>query len=175
MAGDLEALDRHLAHLTHLGHRPGTVSARRWCLLRARRSIGGDLLAATPAQVYLFVSNPSWGAETRAGAVSHVRGFFRWVVEHGLIDRDPTIGLIRPRRPRHLPRPMPEPDLARALLAASEPIRTWLYLAAFAGLRCCEIAPLRGEDRHGGVLVIREQKGGDEGSVPIGPVLAGCA
>lgn len=36
-----------------------------------------------------------------------------------------------------------------------------------AAPRCCEIAPLRGEDRRGAMVRIREQRGGDEGSVPL--------
>lgn len=64
--------------------------------------------------------------------------------------------------------------MRRALDLAPEPIRTWLALAAYGGLRCCEIAQLRGEDyvRGQGVLVIREEKGGDTGVVSVGPVLA---
>lgn len=170
MAGDLDAVERHLAHLEHLGHRPNTVNARRWCLHHVRRTVG-DLLAATEQDLYGFVSRDGLGAEARNNAISHLRGFYGWALRHDLLAADPTVRLERPRRPRRYPRPMSESDLARALLAASEPIGSWLHLAAFAGLRSCEIAPLRGEDYRGGLLVIREQKGGDEGVVPVGPVL----
>lgn len=170
VAGDLDVLQRHLAHLTHLGHRPNTINARRWCLLHTRRTVG-DLLAATEQDLYQFVSRDGLGAEARNNAISHLHGFYGWALRHDHITDDPTVRLERPRRPRRYPRPMSEVDLARALLAASEPISSWLHLAAFAGLRCCEIAPLRGEDYRGGLLVIREQKGGDEGVVPVGPIL----
>ncbi len=166
---DLGAIDAHLALLTHLGHRPGTIRSRRWALLRVHRAYG--LLDVTPEQLYVLVSGPTMGADARAGLVSHFRAFYRYALKQQLIAVDPTVDLDRPRRPRRLPRPMPEGEMRRALTEAAEPIRSWLYLAAYAGLRCCEIAPLRGEDRHDDVLRIREQKGGDEGAVPIGPVL----
>ena len=167
-----EVLARHGAHLEYLGRRPGTVAQRlsylrrldAWCAPRG-------LLGATEADLVAYVSRAEMGPEARANAVSHFRGFFRWARRVELVDVDPSIELERPRRPRRLPRPMPEVDLRRALAAADEPIRSWLYLAAFAGLRCCEIAPLRGEDRRGNTLIVRVQKGGDEGSVPIGPTL----
>lgn len=170
---DRDLVTAHLDQLRHVGKRPGTIDQRRWCLQRLAHHLGRtSLLEATHEQLYDFCSSPTLGAEARAATVSHLRMFYRWAAAHGYVDVDLSLRLDRPRRPRHLPRPMPEHDVARALEEAPRPIRAWLHLAAFAGLRCCEIAPLRGEDRHGDVLVIREQKGGDEGSVPLSPALA---
>jgi len=168
---DSDPLRRYLAHLRHVGLRPGSIAARRWCLLRLERHLATRLVNASADELYDFCANPALGPETRANTISHVAGFYRWAQAASLITTDPSVSLVRPKRPRRLPRPMPEHELRRALEAAREPIRSWLYLAAFAGLRCCEIAPLRGEDRTGDVLRIREQKGGDEGTVPISPVL----
>jgi len=165
-------LMEHLEHLRHIGRRPGTIEQRGWCLERLARQIAPvELIVATHQHLYAFCSRPHLGPEARAAAVSHVKGFYGWLLREELIDVDPSARLDRPRRPRHLPRPMPEHILSRALKEAPRPIRTWLYLAAYAGLRCCEIAPLRGEDLHGDVLIIRQQKGGDEGSMPLSPVL----
>lgn len=164
----------HLAYLRHLNRRRGTIDQRRWCLQRLQTFLGHDLATATHAELLAFVSRGDRGAETRCAEISHVRGFYGWAIEHDHLELDPSLRLRRPRRPRHLPRPMPDADLARALATARDPIRTWLHLAAYGGLRCCEIAPLRGEDylRGQGVLVIREQKGGDPGAISVGPVLA---
>ncbi len=161
----------HLDHLAFRGQRPTTIRARRWCLLRLYRWVDStSLLTATPEEVYAFCARPV-AADARANTVSHVKAFYLWAHTAGLLDTDPSAAIERPRRPRRYPRPMPEHELRLALSCADQPIRTWLYLAAFGGLRCCEIAPLRGEDRRGQVLMIREQKGGDEGSIAIGPVL----
>lgn len=174
MAGirDDGLIDAHCAHLTYVGLRPGTIHQRRWHLGRLALWVAPhDLLDAPDELVKSFVARPELGAEAQNTALTHVRGFYRWALRAGLADADPTLDIVRPRRPRRLPRPMPEPDLARALAVAPEPIRTWILLGAFAGLRCCEIAPLRGEDFDGELLLIREQKGGDQDTVPVGPPL----
>ncbi len=92
-----------------------------------------------------------------------MRGFYRWAHTHGLVERDPTYLLHRPALPRRLPRPIPDDRLAVALDRASARVRPWLYLAAYAGLRCCEIARGRSDDwqRDLGVIVV-VGKGGDE-------------
>lgn len=172
MGSNHDLIEAHLAHLEYLGHRPSTRRQRRWHLLRLARWLDGRrFLEATPADLAAFCARTRLGAESRASTFSHVRGFYQWAMLTELLDRDPTRQLRRPRKPRRYPRPMPELDLRRALTEADEPIRAWLMLGAYAGLRCCEIAPLRGEDRFGDLLIIREQKGGDEGSVPISPRL----
>lgn len=45
--------------------------------------------------------------------------------------------------PRHLPRPISETDLTRAVTAARSPkLRAMLTLTAWGGLRCCEVAAI---------------------------------
>jgi integrase len=66
---------------------------------------------------------------------------------------------------------MPHGDVARAISEAPEPLRSWFLLAFRAGLRCCEIAPIRTSDIQAGMLVISEQKGGSMGVVPVSPGL----
>lgn len=167
-------IGQHLAYLKHLGRRPSSIDQRRRVLGRLARH-QADLLAATYLDLVAFVSrNENRGPEARCAEISHVRGFYRWALETELVELDPAARLVRPRRPRRLPRPMPDDDLAHALRMAPEPIRTWLHLAAYGGLRCCEIARLRGEDylRDRCLLLIGEQKGGDSAAITVGPVLA---
>jgi integrase len=103
--------------------------------------------------------------------VSHVRGFYKWAVEEELLEVDPSVRLRRPKRERRLPRPMGDAAAAQALQAAPDPVRQWLMLAAYAGLRACEIAQLRGQDfflhQQPPILIIRESKGGDPSVVPV--------
>ncbi len=83
---------------------------------------------------------------------------------------------MRPKLPRHLPRPIGTDDLNRALLAADPRMRAWLTLAAYAGLRCVEIAGLRAEDVHldrePPVLHLVKTKGAKERIVPLGPLVS---
>jgi integrase len=67
--------------------------------------------------------------------------------------------------------------LALAISQAPDPIADWLTLAAYAGLRACEISRLRGEDldRDNAVLRIPEGKGGHPRTVPAHRLILACA
>ncbi|NBW13048.1 MAG: hypothetical protein EBR82_34015 [Caulobacteraceae bacterium] len=168
-------LDEHITYLRALNRRPGTIAQRRYCLRRLQRFIGKPLLEMNSADLRQFCEQPHLGPEARAQAVSHVRGFYRWACEEGLLDIDLALKLRRPKRERRLPRPMSDDRAGLALSQAPSPIREWLYIAAYAGLRACEIAQLRGEDvlmrQRPPMLVIRESKGGDTTAVPLSAIL----
>ena len=81
-------------------------------------------------------------AETRRAYCCHLRAFYRWAMQTGIVTADPSEMLTLPIIPKHLPRPIDEDDLLTALNAARPKMRVMLVLAAFAGLRCIEIAAL---------------------------------
>lgn len=74
--------------------------------------------------------------------------------------------------PRGLPRPIGEQDLAMAIAAAVEPVRCWLTLAAYQGLRAGELAWLDRADVLDRVrepaLRVRGKGGGTERLLPLG-------
>lgn len=154
--------------------RPGTIKQKRYAILRLARWLGRDPLSATGDDLTRFLDRLD-KPEARATELSHLRSFFRWALVEGRIGSDPTIRLVRPRVPRRLPRPMPDGDLTVAIDTAPERVRPWLMLAAYAGLRACEIASLRAEDllwaNDPPLIVVGEGKGGHAGVVPMAPVL----
>lgn len=164
-------IGQHIAHLRYLNRRPTSVHQRELALRRLERFTGKSLLSLESEELQVFVQQPTLGVEARAAAVSHLRGFYKWAVDEELIDRDPSYRLRRPKREHRLPRPMPDVNATRALGAAPDPIRYWLWLAFYAGLRACEIAQVRGTDflirQTPPILLIRESKGGDPSVVPI--------
>ncbi len=171
----MDIVRRHLTHLAYRNLRPGTIAQRRRALTRLTRSLGGtSLLEATTDELLAFLDRPMQ-PEGRATEISHLRGFYRWAVLEGFTDADPTMRLVRPRLRRRLPRPIPDGDLAMAFDLAPERVRVMLHLAAYAGLRACEIAGLRGEDvlldQRPPLLLVAEGKGGGMSSVPLAPVL----
>lgn len=172
-SGGLEVpIESHLAHLVRLNRRPGTIYQRRRTLYRLAEYVApASVLEATVDQLRAFTER-GLGDEALYGEVTRLTQFYRWAVREGLIDSDPTLRLERPTRPRRLPRPMPRADVERAISEAPEPLRTWFLLAVRAGLRACEIAPVRSSDIIGGTLYIPVQKGGSSGAVPISPGLA---
>ncbi len=184
IGGDLAdgaVIRAHLSELAWRQYRPGTIEQRARTLQRLIRT-GVDPATATTSQLQTFLGRPQADGRPLSPAsivaeLSHLRGFYRWLVETERRDDDPTVRIVRPRTPHWLPRPIGEDDLALAVTTASDRVRPMLLLAAYAGLRACEIAPLRGEDvrleEDPPTLWVGEGKGGHPGVVAIAPVLAG--
>lgn len=168
-----EVID-HLDHLHARNLRPTYIESRTRVLHRLETHLGDTPLAATLDDLRTYLDRPL-GPGARATEIAHLKAFYRWAVTEERIDRDPSVRLEKPKLPPGKPRPIATSDLAVALHAANDPIRTMLYLAAYAGLRACEIAPLRGEHLllydDPPTLIVVEGKGGATGSVPIGQVL----
>lgn len=110
--------------------------------------------------------------ETRRSYACHIRAFYRWALQAGVVDEDPSTLLTLPVVPRHLPRPIDEADLAAALAAARPKMAAMLTLAAYAGLRCVEIAALDWTDlrrEHDGTAYLHVHgKGGKQRVVEVG-------
>ena len=92
--------------------------------------------------------------------------FYRWAVLAGHLDQDPTLGLPSVRVPQGQARPTPEAVLHAALGRADERTRTMLLLAAYAGLRCAEVARCRSSDLAEGILYVTG-KGGRTRVLPV--------
>jgi len=114
-------------------------------------------------------------ASTVTRTLSAVRSFHRFLLREGSAERDPTLGLVRPRLPRALPRPLSVDEILRLLDApdASTPTglrdRAILELLYGAGLRISELTGLDVDDvdiDDGAVRVLG--KGGKEREVPLG-------
>jgi len=157
----------HLADLRRINSRPRTINARRNVLSKIERECGPlDTLTRHDLTAWLDqYADPS----TRGTYLGHLRSFYRWCVETERLTLDATAGIRTPKIPRRLPRPLGEDELARALATATPRVRAWITLAAYCGLRSCEIAAMRGEHINSGVLFIPVQKGGDAACVPLPP------
>lgn len=105
--------------------------------------------------------------------LSELHRFYTWAVAHDHLRVDPTLVIDRPRLSRLLPRPVDDAVLALAMKVAGGQMRAWLALAAYAGLRCGEIALL---DRASiGPASLRVKgKGSHERVVPMHPVVRDC-
>lgn len=171
-----ELVGRFLDDCRRRNLRPGTITQKRNALRRLYRAVQPTpLLDVTYQQLVEFLDRLDQ-PESRATETSHLRSFYRWALLEQLIDIDPAARLIRPRVPRRLPRPMPSNDLAVALDTAPDRVRPWLVLAAYGGLRACEISGLRAcdlmWDNQPPLLVVDQGKGGHARAVPMGPPVA---
>ena len=130
-----------------------TIDVERW--LDARRGRDGGPI--TPA--------------TRRVWVSTMRGWGRWLVETGRLERDPFARLVIPRVRANLPRPVADADTAVALNLAGGWIGTAVALMAYLGLRCGEVARLcwrdLDESTTAGPVAYVEGKGGKVRMVPV--------
>lgn len=155
------------------GLRPATIDTRARVVRRVEATVGPLELVDEATMRGWFRSLAGYAPSTRASTLTHVRDRIRFLILEGARADDPTVRLPRPRVPRLLPHPIAETDLAVALAAAPRRVRPWLMLAAYAGLRCGEIARLRGEhvrdDTGQPVIVVADGKGGHQRIVPARP------
>jgi integrase/recombinase XerD len=164
-------LSRALAANTLAAYRRDLEAFARWlspCALQEARA--SDLLE------YLgHRHEQGFHARSTARLLSCLRGFYRALVERGVLKKDPTAQLEHPKLGRPLPKGLSETDV-EALLAAPDverPLglrdRAMLELLYATGLRITELVGLRVSMvnvRQGVVRVIG--KGGRERLVPIG-------
>lgn len=173
---DMEA---HLAWGRDMrGLAASTLEARTWVLNRVLLTSGVPLRQVTEAHLLnwerLDVAGRS--AQTRRAYICHVSSFYRWLVQTKVIKDSPVGVLTRPKMPQPLPRPVTEEQLRTALAAASPKMAAMITLAAYAGLRCMEIAQLEWQDISTtvdgrSVLHVRNGKGGKDRAVPVGKVV----
>jgi integrase/recombinase XerD len=182
-------IERFLDHLlVERGLSPHTIAAYRRDLDRYAAFLAGrgvtDARRASDRDVAAHIAAVSasthgdgkpYRATSVVRALSSVRAFHRFLLREGEVDRDPTAGVIRPRLPRRLPRPLSVEDVAR-LLAQPDPSlpaglrdRAVLETLYGAGLRISELVGLDVDDvdiDEGSVRVFG--KGSKERDVPLG-------
>jgi len=158
---DARLVRLHLDWLRRTGATPVTQRYRHGVLRRLAAFLPEDssLRDATPEDLDTWQASLTVSISTVAGYTSHVRRWYAWLLQNGHIEVDPTMNLPQPKVPPRKPRPVPDDDLAAALICAQGqhgPMRVWLVLAAFMGLRAMEIAGIRRENisQVGGRLVI---------------------
>lgn len=109
---------------------------------------------------------------TRHGYRSDANSLYTWGVRRGVFASNPVALTDGIRLPKPLPKPIPA-HLLPGLLATSTPrVRLALTLAAYAGLRCSEVANLTTGDVGAAVLTVRHGKGDKDRTVPLHPTLA---
>lgn len=141
-----EILDAYAEHLRVRRLSANTVKVR--LIVAGEVMTLGDPLRVTSVDLTGLVTE-RWSRlapNTHRHYVQHAHDFFDWLHRSGQRVDNPSHGLVRPRVPKRAPHPISEVDLERALAEAPQPLRVWIALGAYAGLRCCEIASLAVDD-----------------------------
>jgi integrase/recombinase XerC len=167
-----DLIDAHVRHFRAAGLAATTLRGREELLRRIDKDLLLGLEQATVEELADWLARPGWSAQTRATYYTHVVGFFRWATNpHSpQLDFDPSAGLTRPKVPRGVPRPVADDELATALDRAENPWRTYILLAAYAGLRASDIAGVRREQISEHVITVTG-KGGKTRTIPTHPVI----
>jgi integrase len=168
----MSLLSVHLAELRLRDLAPTHVRARERAVERLAAYLGRDAATATEVELREYLAQlPRSTARSRYAEHSQLGCFFRWAHLHGHLEVDPMARIPRPRCPRLLPRPIGEADLQVAIENAEGRVRIWLVLAAYEGLRACEIAALDRADVLDAAPVpalIAHGKGRKDRVVPLG-------
>lgn len=117
-----EAADAFVEHLLKVRRlSPATARAYRSDLLDLARSSGDcslNEIELESLREWLWVATKRGDAKaTIARRTAAARSFFAWTVEQGLIERDPSLRLVAPKRGRSLPRIATQDALATLLSA----------------------------------------------------------
>lgn len=133
------------------GWRPRTIQMRRLQLHRIAEQLPAPLHAASEEHLHDWLSQRDGRPGTRASDISALHGLYDWMATLSrprLRADNPAAALRRPKIPPYPPRPMPNPDLDKALAHAVHDLELfiWLILMSCCGLRCCELAWLRVPD-----------------------------
>lgn len=163
----------HLASVTITGLRPSSIKSRRQVLAAFALSLHPrGMHDATRSDVEAFLSR-DLAPMSRRAYLGHIRQYYRWAIDEGHTETDPTVKVPRIRVPRGVPRPVTTEDLGLALEHAPPVMRAWLLLMAMGGLRCIEVSHLRPSDLlvrdEVAMLYLRECKGGGTAVLPAHP------
>ncbi len=96
--------------------RPGSITSitgKLWLL--AEDLAPAELLDATADRIEAWLDGRQLVPRSRYTYVSHLHCFYEWAIREGRATSDPTLSIVRPRLPRHIPRPISDADLAHAV------------------------------------------------------------
>lgn len=149
-----------------------TPTTMRKVLLPFARHVGTELpvpkLKARHVERWLLDMDVA--PSTQRHRLSVVRGFCRWSIQHGLLSKDPTVGIKGARQPRLVARRGLPPRDVTLVLRHCPDGRAVLMVSWMAGegLRCCEVSALQlGDIDFEGRNVLIHGKGGHERLLPI--------
>lgn len=165
------SLDAHIAYMTARALSRTHILDRRRAIGRVGRHLDADPLIATYPDLLGYLPTIKRNtARSRYAEISHLAQFYRWCVIHEHRADDPSLRLPKPKLPKLLPRPMGEANVETAIGNAEPRIRCILVLAAYAGLRACEIARLHRTDILDGLEIpslVAHGKGDKDRIVPM--------
>lgn len=157
---------------TASGKAASTIATRtHWIQYLARTYPHESALTVTENQVTQWLANPNWKPATRKSALQSIRLFFRYLIDTGQREEDPTHLIPSIPQPRYNSRAIPTEVITQALRrAATAEEEFMILLGAYAGLRRSEIAVLHTQN-YANKWISITGKGGHTRHIPAHPNL----
>lgn len=171
-----EPIEGWLLYLKALGRTPETLRTRWYQISRFSRLIGRPIADVVQDDVIRVLAQESIGTESRRGLISCVRAFFDWAIVHNLARENPVRGI--PAIPMTRPSGLicPENAITRGITAYDDDTALAVMLAAYCGLRRCEICTIHIRrdiiQNLSGMTIQVHGKGRKERTLPVPGVLA---
>lgn len=158
----MSLIDEYLEWLRQNSRTQATRDKRRVMLAQLDADLPLGIERTTEKELRDWLYQEKWSQATKATYYKAVRSFYGWAAEIADpgFEFDPTENLPRVPTPRTVARPCTDDQLTRTLTEAREPFRLWALIAAYEGLRCCEIAGLDREHVTEQTLFVVRGKGG---------------
>jgi integrase len=167
-----DLIEVHLAHLRAGGCADSTMDARRRLLYDADGWLPYGLEQADEDEIAAYLGYDEWSRWTRYTYWKHLNGFYVWAVKLRHLTSNPVESLPRPPAGEAIPNPVTDAELADALrLSPDYPWKCAIMLAAYAGLRDCELVVTRRQDVTEESVRVRNGKGGRDAYIPTHPAL----
>ena len=140
------AINRYQQSLRVGDYPKGTIYLRGYHLRRFAARTGKPPQMIEREDVIAFLDVPTWAASYRRSFRVTLRSFFKWAKRERIVKRNPMKGIGSVPAPIGKPRPAPESAVRAAQTYPDPRVPTMVRLAAYAGLRCCEICRVHRSD-----------------------------
>jgi integrase/recombinase XerC len=141
-----------------------TPGNRREILTRADTALPHGLEGALTEELVTWLYRPGLSPSTLFTYYGALASFYAWAfdpLDLWLDGPNPMLRMPpRPKLPKGVARPVTDEQLHRILTEARQPFRLWALIAAYQGLRCCEISRLDREHVTQQRLIVVRGKGG---------------
>lgn len=171
MMNDLIA--SHLTQLKAEGLSPDTILASRYWLTAADRQLPYGIDDVTTKELATYLANDDWSPNTRATCWRHLVRFYRWASsgDDPWLTDNPMACMKPPRGTRGIPDPVTDAELAHAIAESSDGWRVVITLAAYAGLRRCELSAILRQHIDVNWVRVEHGKGDKKRRIPTHPDL----
>lgn len=176
---DLGAVGEYLLDCKDRALRPRTIVLKHQRLVAMQAAVGCPLERMSEAHAkdwWRALTRRNVKSSTRAVYLSHARSFYAWAVREDIVTRDPTRKLMMPKRRLGTPRDLDPAAVIAVLGRVPRRTRLAMSLMLWGGLRCAEVAEVRGQDLitrgHGEDVLRVRGKGGNERVVKLPAWLA---